>query len=214
MSCGPAEAVGNLVNDINGVVDSTEAAIAALPKGIASIPGYAEVQMAIQIQQDLKRLKELIDDPVALVEASIPSLPQEFQNFIEAGNSLVGTTLASVAFLANINEKYSNIDIGDPAELLQTLNDLSGDINKICEIIPNVQTRYGELIEKGKPVTGSLGRPLNVVKQVPFKVINTPSKILEEFTDGFDVKDQKNSSEVVETKTATEQFLESDNLTS
>lgn len=166
MSCGPAQSVQQLVDGINGVIDSTELAISVLPKKIATIPGYAEVQLGIQIYQDLQLLKELLDDPLALLEMSIPSLPLEFQQFIEAGNDLIGEGQEKVDFINGLSEKYGNVDYGDPEELLGALNDLGGDLNKICEIIPNIQTRYGEFIEKGKPISGELPRPKNVIKQV------------------------------------------------
>jgi hypothetical protein len=170
MSCGPAQAVQQLVDGINGVVDTADLAIATLPLRIATIPGYAEVQLAVQVYQDLQLLKELLDDPLALVEALIPSLPLEFQQFIEQGNALVGETLEKAEFVKGLSEKYGNVDYGDPEELLGALNDLGGDLNKLCEIIPNIQTRYGEFIEKGKQVSQTLDRPKNPVKQVKMAV--------------------------------------------
>jgi len=170
MSCGPAESVQQLVDGINNVVDQAELAISALPKKIATIPGYAEVQLAVQVYQDLQLLKELLDDPLALIEHLIPSLPLEFQQYIEAGNRLVGETLEKVEFVEGLAEKYGNVDYGDPEELLGAINDLGGDLTKLCEIIPNIQTRYGEFVEKGKQVSGTLKRPKNPVKQVKFAI--------------------------------------------
>ena len=170
MSCGPAESVQKLVDGINGVVETADLAIAVLPLKIATIPGYAEVQLAVQVYQDLQLLKELLDDPLALVEALIPSLPLEFQQFIEQGNALVGETLEKAEFVKGLSEKYGNVDYGDPEELFRALNDLGGDLNKICEIIPNIQTRYNEFIEKGKQVSQTLERPTNPVKQVKLAV--------------------------------------------
>jgi hypothetical protein len=118
MSCGPAQSVQQLVDGINGVIDSTELAISVLPKKIATIPGYAEVQLGIQIYQDLQLLKELLDDPIALLEMGIASLPLEFQQYIEAGNDLVGETLEQAEFVGSLSEKYGDVDYGDPEELL------------------------------------------------------------------------------------------------
>ena len=184
MSCGPAESVQNLVDGINNVVDTTELAISVLPKKIATIPGYAEVQLGVQIYNDLKLLKELIDDPLALLEMAIPSLPLEFQQFIEAGNDLVGEALEKVDFVSSLSEKYGNVDYGDPEELLGALNDLGGDINKICEIVPNIQSRYGEFIEKGKQVSQTLERPKNPITQVK----NT---VLDRYEDVFDAAEER-----------------------
>lgn len=184
MSCGAAESVQNLVDGINNVVDTTEVAIAALPKKIASIPGYAEVQLGVQVYQDLKLLKELIDDPEALLEMAIPSLPLEFQQFIEAGNDLVGEALEKVDFVSSLSEKYGNVDYGDPEELLGALNDLGGDLNKICEIVPNIQSRYGEFVEKGKQVSQTIERPKNPLTQVK----NT---VLDRYEDVFDAAEER-----------------------
>ena len=76
MSCGPDLKQKKAIDAINNAVAITEQAIAALPKGIASIPGYATLQLANQINEDLKNLKDLVDDPLALAEGLIPSLPQ------------------------------------------------------------------------------------------------------------------------------------------
>ena len=58
MSCGPAESVGKLVDGINNTVSIVENTIAALPQGVASIPGYAELQLAIQILNLQKFLEQ------------------------------------------------------------------------------------------------------------------------------------------------------------
>jgi hypothetical protein len=184
MSCGPAQSVQQLVDGINGVIDSTELAISVLPKKIATIPGYAEVQLGIQIYQDLQLLKELLDDPLALLEMAIPSLPLEFQQFIEAGNDLVGETLEKVDFIDSLAEKYGNVDYGDPEELFNAINDLGGDITKLCEIIPNIQTRYGQFLEKGKQVSQTLERPQNPVKQIK-------NAVLIRYEDVFDAAEER-----------------------
>ena len=170
MSCGPAESVQKLVDGFNSVIDSTELAISVLPKKIATIPGYAEVQLAVQIYQDLQLLKSLLDDPLALLEMAIPSLPLEFQQYIEAGNDLVGETIEQAEFVQSLSEKYGNVDYGDPKELLGAINDLGGDLNKLCEIIPNIQTRFGEFVNKGNQVAQVLERPKNPFKQVKLVV--------------------------------------------
>ncbi|MDB4351111.1 hypothetical protein OAA34_00190 [bacterium] len=184
MSCGPAESVQQLVDGINSVVETADIAISALPLKIASIPGYAEVQLAVQVYQDLQLLKSLLDDPLALLEAAIPSLPLEFQQFIEEGNALVGETLEKVDFVNNLSEKYGNVDYGDPEELFNAINDLGGDLGKLCEIVPNIQTRYGEFLEKGKQVTQTLERPKNPLKQVK-------NAVLDRYEDVFDAAEER-----------------------
>ena len=186
MSCGAPKELTALVDGINGVVTTVEASVASLPDRIASIPGYVEVTMAVQIAQDLQKMKELLDDPAALLDAAIPSLPQEFQDFIDAGNALVGETLEKAELVSGMAEKYSDIDIGDPEEILDLLNGLGDDIDKLCEIVPNIQTRYGELIELGKPLTGTIDRPTNPIKKLASPFIKRFDEVFEEFTDGFD----------------------------
>ena len=186
MSCGAPKELTALVDGINGVVTTVEASVASLPDRIASIPGYVEVTMAVQIAQDLQKMKELLDDPAALLDAAIPSLPQEFQDFIDKGNQLVGDTLESAELVSGMAEKYSDIDIGDPEEILDLLNGLGDDIDKLCEIVPNIQTRYGELIELGKPLTGTIDRPTNPIKKLASPFIKRFDEVFEEFADGFD----------------------------
>jgi hypothetical protein len=191
MSCGAPQALTDLVDGINGVIDTVELSVAALPKRIASIPGYTEITMGVQVAQDLKKMKELLDDPFALAEELLPSLPQEFQDFIDKGNQLVGDTLESAELVSGMAEKYKDIDIGDPEELLDALNGLGDDIDKLCEIIPNIQTRYGELVELGKPLTGTVDRPTNPIKKIASPFIKRFNEVKEEFTDGFDTPDEE-----------------------
>ena len=187
MSCGAPKELLDLVDGINGVIDTVELGIAALPKRIASIPGYTEIVMASQIANDLKLYKSLLEtDPLALVEMVIPSLPQEFQDFIDAGNSLVAETEEKLNLVSSIANKYGDLDIGDPEELLDALNDLGGDIDKLCTIIPNIQARYGELIEMGKPLTGTVERPINPVPKLFAPFVKSFKDLKDELADGFD----------------------------
>lgn len=172
MSCGPAESVGKLVDGINNTVSIVENTIAALPQGVASIPGYAELQVAVQIQQDLQNLKGMLDDPVALVENAIPSLSTEFQTFIAAGNDLIGNITEQAEFIGSLGEKYGDFDYGDPEELIGAIGELQGDLGRLCEVVPNIQTRYGEFVEKGKAVSQTLERPLNPITAVKNAVLD------------------------------------------
>ena len=51
MSCGAPKQLTDLVDGINGVIDTVESGISALPKRIASIPGYTEITMGVQVAQ-------------------------------------------------------------------------------------------------------------------------------------------------------------------
>ena len=186
MSCGAPKELLDLVDGINGVIDTVELGIAALPKRIASIPGYTEIVMATQVANDLKLYKSLLDDPLALLEMAVPSLPQEFQDFIDAGNSLVAETEEKLNLVSNIANKYGDLDIGDPEELLDSLNDLGGDIDKLCTIIPNIQERFGELIEMGKPLTGTVERPINPIPKLAAPFVKGLKDLKDELADGFD----------------------------
>lgn len=186
MSCGAPKELLDLVDGINGVIDTVELGIAALPKRIASIPGYTEIVMASQVANDLKLYKSLLDDPLALLEMAVPSLPQEFQDFIDAGNSLVAETEEKLNLVSSIADKYGDLDIGDPEELLDALNDLGGDIDKLCTIIPNIQERFGELIEMGKPLTGTVERPINPIPKLAAPFVKGLKDLKDELADGFD----------------------------
>lgn len=179
MSCGPAESVGKLVDGINNTVSIVEDTIASLPQGVASIPGYAELQVAIQIQQDLQNLKAMLDDPVALLENAVPSLATEFQTFIAAGNDLIGNITDQAEFIGSLGDKYGDFDYGDPEELIGAIGELQGDLGRLCEVVPNIQTRYGEFVEKGKAVSQTLERPENPITAVK-------NAVLDRYEDVFD----------------------------
>ncbi len=179
MSCGPAESVGKLVDGINNTVSIVEDTIASLPQGVASIPGYAELQVAIQIQQDLQNLKAMLDDPVALLENAVPSLATEFQTFIAAGNDLIGNITDQAEFIGSLGEKYGDFDYGDPEELIGAIGELQGDLGRLCEVVPNIQTRYGEFVKKGKAVSQTIERPENPITAVK-------NAVLDRYEDVFD----------------------------
>jgi hypothetical protein len=179
MSCGPAESVGKLVDGINNTVSIVEDTIASLPQGVASIPGYAELQVAIQIQQDLQNLKAMLDDPVALLENAVPSLATEFQTFIAAGNDLIGSITDQAEFIGSLGDKYGDFDYGDPEELIGAIGELQGDLGRLCEVVPNIQTRYGEFVKKGKAVSQTIERPENPITAVK-------NAVLDRYEDVFD----------------------------
>jgi hypothetical protein len=179
MSCGPAESVGKLVDGINNTVSIVENTIAALPQGVASIPGYAELSVAVQIQQDLQNLKGMLDDPVAALENAIPSLSTEFQSFIESGNDLIGDIIDQAEFIGSLGDKYGDFDYGDPEELIGAIAELQGDLGRLCEVVPNVQTRYGEFVKKGKAVSQTIERPENPIKAVKNTVLDRYEDVYE-----------------------------------
>ena len=204
MSCGPAASVTKAVDFINSRVDVTEKLIAALPDKVASIPGFAEAQLATQIATDLQNLKEIVDDPLALLDAAIPSLPLEFQNLIESGTRLAGDAAGYLAFVESLDEKYGDFDYGDPDDLLEAVNSIGGDIDKLCQIIPNIQKRGDDFIKKGQALSGDLTRSPNPIK---FQKLKSVPLVLD-YLDSFDAEEeQENKAEIDVTKAATERHL-------
>lgn len=203
MSCGPDTKQLAAIDAINNAVATSEKFIAALPKKVASVPGYAEVQLLLQINQDLQNLKALIDDPLALAEALIPSLPLEITNYIEQGNKLAGDSADFLQFIENLDDKYGDFDYGNPEDLLQAMNDIGGDINQICQKFDNIQKRKGEFIKKGKPLSGSVNQVNNPISHVKFKSI----PLVKEYVDGFNKEETANKKEVDVNKAETSRFL-------
>jgi len=203
MSCGPDPKQSKSIDAINNAVATTETAVAALPKKIASIPGYAEVQLLLQINQDLQNLKEIINDPIALAEAFLPSLPTEFANYIAAGNSLAGDSADFLKFAGDLKEKYGDFDFGNPEDILEAVNSVGGDINRLCEAVPNIQKRKDQFIKKGAPISGSVNQISN-----PITHQKLPSlQLIKDYTDSFDSKEGKNQKEVDVTKAETQRHL-------
>ena len=203
MSCGPDLKQKKAIDAINNAVAITEQAIAALPKGIASIPGYATLQLANQINEDLKNLKDLVDDPLALAEGLIPSLPQEFTQYIALGNSLAGDSVEFLSFVQDLEDKYSGFDYGNPEDILEAINSIGGDINRLCEAVPNVQKRKGEFIKKGAPISGSVNQISNPITHQKFPSI----QLAKDYVDGFNKDDQENKTEVDAQKDETNRFI-------
>jgi len=192
MSCGPDLKQLKAIDAINNAVEVTDKAIAALPKKIATIPGYAEVQLLTQINQDLKNLKEIIDDPLALAEAFLPSLPTEFANYIAAGNALAGDSASFLKFADDLQEKYGDFDFGDPQDILEAVNGVGGDIDKLCQVVPNIQKRKDQFIKKGAPISGSLNQIAN-----PIKHQKLPSlQLIKDYADSFNSQEAENQKEV------------------
>lgn len=203
MSCGPDLKQLKAIDAINNAVAQTELAIAALPKKIATIPGYAEVQLVSQINEDLKNLKELIDDPLALAEGLIPSLPQEFTQYMALGNSLAGDSVEFLQFVQDLNDKYGDFDYGNPEDILEAINSVGNDIDRLCEAVPNIQKRKGEFIKKGAPISGSVNQISNPITHQKFPSI----QLAKDYIDGFKKEDQKNKTEVDAQKAETERFI-------
>lgn len=203
MSCGPDLKQKKAIDAINNAVAITEQAIASLPKSVASIPGYATLQLANQINEDLKNLKDLVDDPLALAEGLIPSLPQEFTQYIALGNSLAGDSVEFLSFVQDLEDKYSGFDYGNPEDILEAINSIGGDINRLCETVPNVQKRKGEFIKKGAPISGSINQISNPITHQKFPSI----QLAKDYVDGFNKDDQKNKTEVDAQKDETNRFI-------
>lgn len=202
MSCGPDLKQVKAVEAINNAVSITDKAVAALPKRVASIPGYAELQLLKQINEDLQNLKAIIDDPLALLEAAIPSLPQEFTQYLEAGNALAGDSAEFLQLVSDLDDKYGDFDYGNPEDILEAINGVGNDINRLCEAVPNIQKRKGEFIKKGQPISGSVNQIANPIKHIKFK---SPT-LISDYIDSFKKDDQKNKTEVDVTKAETERF--------
>lgn len=207
MSCGPDQKQKTAIDAVNNSVAITDQAAGALAKGVASIPGYASVQLLTQINKDLKLLKELVNDPLAIAEAAIPSLPTEFAQYIAAGNALAGDSVEFLKLVDDLNDKYGDFDYGDPEDILQAINEVGGDINRLCEAVPNVQKRKGEFIKKGNPVSGKTDQIANPVKHHKLKSIG----LVKDYVDGFNAdKSQANKKEVDVTKAETQRHLMSE----
>ena len=203
MSCGPDIKQLAAIDAINNAVATSEKFIAALPKKVASVPGYAEVQLLLQINQDLQNLKALIDDPLALAEALIPSLPLEITNYIEQGNKLAGDSADFLQFIDDLDDKYGDFDYGDPEDLLQAMNDIGGDINQICQKFDNIQKRKGEFIKKGKPLSGSVNQINNPITHEKLPSIS----LIQDYVDSFNKEETANKKEVDVNKAETSRFL-------
>ena len=203
MSCGPDLKQKKAIDAINNAVSITDKAVAALPKKVASIPGYASLQLATQINEDLKNLKELVDDPLALAEGLIPSLPQEFTQYMALGNSLAGDSVEFLQFVQDLNDKYGDFDYGNPEDILEAINSVGNDIDRLCEAVPNIQKRKGEFIKKGAPISGSVNQISNPITHQKFPSI----QLAKDYIDGFKKEDQKNKTEVDAQKDGTDRFI-------
>jgi len=161
MSCGPAKAVTELTEQIDNTLSVADKALTALPLGIASVVGYVEAQLATQINQKIKLIKELIQGQIP----SLPGggLPTELTTLIQTG--LAGA--AALTYINDLKEKYEDVDV-DVDNIVELLAEVGNDLDKLCKIVPNVQNIGGDFVIKGFPVSFPEIDPLLILEEGEF----------------------------------------------
>lgn len=148
MSCGPAQGLIDLADNIDSTLQYADDALAALDKKIASIPGFVEAQLTAGIDAQIKLAKEMLEDPLASIKNRIPGLPEDFEKMLDTAKGIAGTAL----YLNGLKEKYKDVDV-DIDNIAGLLRDVGNDLNLLCQLVPNMQNIDGEVVRLGQPLS-------------------------------------------------------------
>jgi len=151
MSCGPAELVKDISANIEQTLDIADKALTVLPLKIATIPGYVELQLLTSLNQKVKLIKQLLEDPLGALGGLIPGLPADIQQFINDYGGIAAGVAGAAVYLDDMKEKYGDLDV-DIDNIVGVLNEVGNDLELLCEIVPNIQDIGGEFIFKGLPL--------------------------------------------------------------
>lgn len=167
MSCGPAQLVKDIAGSIEQTMDIADKALTVLPLKIASIPGYVEAQLLSQLNNKVKLLRQLLDNPLAALGGLIPGLPADIKGFIDQYAGVAAGVAGTALYLKGLKDKYSDLDV-DVDNIVGLLNEVGNDIDLICKIVPNIQNIGGEFVIKGFPVSLPSIDPAIVLKEGKF----------------------------------------------
>jgi len=151
MSCGPAELVKDISANIEQTLDIADKALTVLPLKIASIPGYVEAQLISSLNEKVKLIKQLLENPLDALGGLIPGLPADIQQFINDYGGIAAGVAGAAIYLNDLKEKYSDLDV-DIDNIVGILNEVGNDLELLCEIVPNIQDIGGEFVFKGLPL--------------------------------------------------------------
>jgi uncharacterized protein YjbJ (UPF0337 family) len=152
MSCGPADLVKELSANVEQLLTVADTALVALPLKISSIPGYVEAQLLTSLQSKIQLLNQLLEDPLAALGGAIPGLPNDIKGFVDQYAGVAAGVAGSALYLNNLKDKYGDLDV-DIDNIVGVLNEAGNDLEKICEIVPNIQDIGGEFVLKGIPLS-------------------------------------------------------------
>ena len=167
MSCGPAELVKDLAANIEQTLDIADKALTVLPLKIASIPGYVEIQLLSSLNQKVKLIKQLLENPLAALGGLVPGLPADMQKLINDFGGVAAGIAGAAVYLDDMKEKYGDLDV-DIDNIVGVLNEVGNDIDLICELVPNIQDIGGTFVLKGFPLKLPEINVENILKEGEF----------------------------------------------
>jgi len=167
MSCGPAKLVKDLSANVEQLLTIADTALVVLPFKIASIPGFVEVQLLTSLQSKIQLLNMLLEDPLAAVGGLIPGLPADIQGFVDQYAGVAAGVVGSALYLNQMKDKYGDLDV-DIDNIVGILNEAGNDLDKICNIVPNIQNIGGEFVLKGIPLSMPEINVKRIVKEGKF----------------------------------------------
>jgi len=167
MSCGPAELVKNLSANIEQTLDIADKALTVLPLKIATIPGYVELQLLTSLNQKVKLIKQLLENPLAALGGLVPGLPADMQKFLNDFGGVAAGIAGAAVYLDDMKDKYGDLDV-DIDNIVGVLNEVGNDLELLCEIVPNIQDIGGTFVLKGFPLKLPEINVKNIIKEGEF----------------------------------------------
>jgi len=141
-------ALGELADQLDTAFKAVDDKIKAVQNKINSIPKMIDAELSAELSKIKKFLKE---------EFRIPSLDDLKAALPEELKAAIQTAKDAAAFAAEVEalaDKYKDAPtelLKDPARISDMLRDLEGDLNRLCDIVPNFKkNKDGETELRGR----------------------------------------------------------------
>ena len=141
-------ALGELADQLDTAFKAIDDKIKVVQNKINSIPGMIDAELAAQIDKVKKFLKEEFRIP-SLDDLDL-ALPEELKKAIQIAQSAAAFATEVEALADKYKDAPTDL-LKDPTKISDMLRDLEGDLNRLCDIVPNFKkNKDGETELRGR----------------------------------------------------------------
>ena len=141
-------ALGELAEQLDTAFKAVDDKIKVVQNKINSIPKMIDAELAAQIAKVKKFLKEEFRIP-SLDDLDL-ALPEELKNAIQFAKDAAAFATEVEALADKYKDAPTDL-LKDPTKISDMLRDLEGDLNRLCDIVPNFKkNKDGETELRGR----------------------------------------------------------------
>jgi hypothetical protein len=141
-------ALGELAEQLDTAFQKLDDQIKKVQNKINSIPKMVDAELAAELEKVKKFLKEEFRIP-SLEDLKV-ALPEELKTAIQTAKDAA----AFASEVEKLADKYKDAPtelLKDPAKITDMLRDLQGDLNRLCDLVPNFKkNKDGETELRGR----------------------------------------------------------------